>query len=316
MRVVDDQIAASRVMGYDGGVLAPRSAELVAQANAGKGGTLNVQRSSLLALVRGIRGPGGGTVRDMPLDPTVVMLSASVGALAGALTPRVAYRLSVAWAQPALPGCAGCHAPFAQGPAGWARVGVRCAGCGVRQGPGLWWTVPTGAISAALGAASTSDDAWVLLAALVLSGLGVLLASVDVAVLRLPDPIVGCAAVATLVLLGLAAWTGDSWASYGRALAGGAVLLGSYGLLSLLSGGQVGLGDVKLAGVLGLLLGWYGWGAVLLGGLGAVLLNGVVAVVLLALRRVGWRVSLPMGPSILAGALLALVVVRLVLPTG
>jgi leader peptidase (prepilin peptidase)/N-methyltransferase len=186
----------------------------------------------------------------------------------------------------------------------------------VRQGAGLWWTVPVGAISAALVAARSAESAWVLLAALVVSVLGVLLAAIDVAVFRLPDPIVGAAAVVTLVLLGLAAATGDSWSSYGRALAGGAVLLGSFGLLSLLSGGQVGLGDVKLAGVLGLLLGWHSWPAVLLGGLAAVLLNGIVAAVLLARRLVGWRGSLPMGPSILAGTLLALGLEQLVLPHG
>jgi leader peptidase (prepilin peptidase)/N-methyltransferase len=252
----------------------------------------------------------------LSLDAAAVMLSAVAGAVAGAFTPRVAYRLSVPWAQPALPGCTGCHTPFGQGPAGWVRVADRCAACGVRQGPMLRATVPVGAAGAALVAACTLDNGWLLLAALLLSVLGVLLAAVDLAVLRLPDPIVGCAVLTTLVLLGLAAWTGDSWGSYGRALAGGAALLGSFGLLSLASGGQVGLGDAKVAGVLGLLLGWYGWGAVLVGGLAAVLLNGVVAVVLLVMRRVGWRGSLPMGPSILAGWLLTLVLVRLALPIG
>jgi leader peptidase (prepilin peptidase) / N-methyltransferase len=244
----------------------------------------------------------------------VVLLSGCLGALAGAFTPRVAYRLSVAWGQPALPGCAGCAALFGPGLAGWVRADSRCAGCGVSQGPRWWWTVPVGGLSAGLVAACAADNVWVLLVAVTLSVFGVLLAAIDLAVLRLPDPIVGWAAVLTMALLGLAAWTGDDWGSYGRALAGAVALLGSYGLLSFVSGGQVGLGDVKLAGVLGLLLGWFGWAAVLLGGLSAVLLNGMVAGTLLAFRRVGLRGSVPMGPSILAGALLALVLVQLALP--
>ncbi|MEU8000603.1 prepilin peptidase [Catellatospora sp. NPDC049111] len=243
----------------------------------------------------------------MPLDSSVTMLSLAAGAFFGAVTPRVAYRLSVSWGEPALPGCAGCGQAFATGPAGWWRFAARCASCGVRQGPSPWWTVPVGALAAGATAASLAGHGWALAAGLLLSVAGVLLAAIDLAVQRLPDPIVWRLAVAVAVLLALAAATGGGWSAYGRALAGGAALLSAFGLLALLTGGQIGLGDAKVAGVSGLLLGWLGWGAVLFGGLLALLLNGAVAVVLLALRRVTWRGSLPMGPALLGGVLLALV---------
>lgn len=243
----------------------------------------------------------------MPLDSSVTMLSLAAGAFFGAVTPRVAYRLSVAWGEPALAGCARCGESFPAGPAGWWRFTTRCAGCGVRQGPSPWWTVPVGALAAGATAASLAGRGWVLAAGLLLSVAGVLLVAIDVAVHRLPDPIVWRLAVAVAALLAVAAATGGGWSAYGRALAGGAALLGAFGLLALLTGGQIGLGDAKVAGVAGLLLGWLGWGAVLFGGLLALLLNGVVAVVLLALRRVTWRGSLPMGPALLGGVLLALV---------
>jgi leader peptidase (prepilin peptidase)/N-methyltransferase len=164
-----------------------------------------------------------------------------------------------------------------------------------------------GALAAGATAASLAGHGWALAAGLLLSVAGVLLVAIDLAVQRLPDPIVWRLAVAVAVLLALAAATGGGWSAYGRALAGGAALLGAFGLLALLTGGQIGLGDAKVAGVSGLLLGWLGWGAVLFGGLLALLLNGAVAVVLLALRRVTWRGSLPMGPALLGGVLLALV---------
>ncbi|RKE08931.1 prepilin peptidase [Catellatospora citrea] len=250
----------------------------------------------------------------MAIDSSVTMLSLAVGALFGALTPRAAYRLSVAWGEPALAGCAECGTPFAAGAAGWWRFAARCVSCGVRQGPSLWWTVPVGALAAGLTAASLAGQGWALVAGVLLSVVGVLLAAIDLAVQRLPDPIVWRLAVAVAGLLVLAAATGGSWAAYGRALGGGAALLAGFGLMALLTGGQIGLGDAKVAGVLGLLLGWYGWGPVLLGGLLALLLNGAVAVVLLVLRRISWRGSLPMGPSLLAAALLAVVAIGPLLP--
>jgi hypothetical protein len=69
------------------------------------------------------------------------------------------------------------------------------------------------------------------------------------------------------------------------------------------------MGDVKLALVIGLLLGWFGLNAWLIGLLAAFVVGGLVALVALLLRRVTLRGSIPFGPSMLAGALVALLVV-------
>jgi leader peptidase (prepilin peptidase)/N-methyltransferase len=66
------------------------------------------------------------------------------------------------------------------------------------------------------------------------------------------------------------------------------------------------MGDVKLAGLLGLHLGWLGWGAVVVGAFAAFVVQAVVALVLLAARRIGLRGELPFGPAMLAGAALAI----------
>jgi Type II secretory pathway, prepilin signal peptidase PulO and related peptidases len=133
----------------------------------------------------------------------------------------------------------------------------------------------------------------------------VALAVVDIAVHRLPDqitlasyPLIGGLIAASSLLLR------DGEAAL-RALLG---LLGYGGLLLLLAlpPGGIGLGDVKLAGLLGGLLAWIEWSALARGALIAVLLAGGFALVLLASRRAGRHSHMPLGPFMVAGALLAL----------
>ena len=83
--------------------------------------------------------------------------------------------------------------------------------------------------------------------------------------------------------------------------------LGVYGGIWLLTLGRgMGLGDVALAPVLGLALGWLGWGASIVGlalgfGIGA-----VVGVVLIASGRTRRGMRVPHGPFLLSGAAVGL----------
>ena len=148
----------------------------------------------------------------------------------------------------------------------------------------------------------------VLPAYLYLGALGVALAAIDADVHRLPDALVLPSYPAAAVLLAAASiGTGDWWA-LGRALVAGAALWVLYLVLALASPGGLGFGDVKLAGVLGLFLGWLGWGAVLGATFLAFILGGLAGVALLALRRVTRRSHIAFGPAMLAGAWLAICV--------
>ncbi|MFU8851325.1 prepilin peptidase [Micromonospora sp. SL1-18] len=144
-----------------------------------------------------------------------------------------------------------------------------------------------------------------LLVFLLVAAVGLALALVDLACLRLPDPLVALAAgCGGLGLVAVALLTG----TLGRlfpALAGAAVSFGGYVLLALLPGSRLGFGDVKLAAALGLPLGWLGWPTLALGLLLPHLLNGVVVLALLAARKVRRDTALPFGPAILVGAWLA-----------
>jgi leader peptidase (prepilin peptidase)/N-methyltransferase len=86
-----------------------------------------------------------------------------------------------------------------------------------------------------------------------------------------------------------------------------ALLAGYYAVATLYPGGM-GFGDVKLAGLLGLYLGWLGWSPVLVGAFAGFLLGGVVGALLLATRRADRKTAIPFGPYMLAGALLAVFV--------
>lgn len=145
----------------------------------------------------------------------------------------------------------------------------------------------------------------VTLAFLVIAGIGVALAWIDIDTHRLPDAIVLPAypVVASLLVVAAAA-TGEWWALL-RAGLGGAILLAAYVAMAFAYPRGMGLGDVKLAGLLGIALGWLGWGELAVGGFSPFLLGGLFAVVLVVLRRAGRGSGIPFGPWMLGGTALA-----------
>ena len=142
---------------------------------------------------------------------------------------------------------------------------------------------------------------------LYLGAIGVALALIDLDVKRLPNVIVLPSYVVGIVLLAIAAAIGRDWSDLLRALLGMAALYGLYFGLALVYPAGMGFGDVKLAGVLGLYLGWLGWGEVVIGGFLGFLFGGVVGGVLMAVRRAGRKSQIPFGPFMLMGALVAIV---------
>jgi leader peptidase (prepilin peptidase)/N-methyltransferase len=141
------------------------------------------------------------------------------------------------------------------------------------------------------------------------AGACVVLATVDLASHRLPDRVTYPAyAVCVAALLVDAAVLG-TWTAFVRAaVAATAAFLVAAGA-ALISPEGLGFGDVKLLGLLGLLLGWAGWGVLLGGVFLGLLIGAAVSLVLLATRRAGWRTALPFGPPLLLGAALALALV-------
>ncbi len=63
---------------------------------------------------------------------------------------------------------------------------------------------------------------------------------------------------------------------------------------------------MKLLGLLGMVLGWAGWGVLLGGVLIGLLVGALGSVLLIAAGRAGWRTRVPFGPPLLVGSYLAL----------
>jgi leader peptidase (prepilin peptidase)/N-methyltransferase len=162
-------------------------------------------------------------------------------------------------------------------------------------------------VSAALlgGVAFRLHDSWALPAFLVLAAALLALSLIDLEHFILPNRIVYPLAVATAALLALGAIGERDGGALVRALLGGVAGFAALFVLHVISPRSMGFGDVKLSFVLGLALGWLGWGEVVLGLFLAFLYGAVVGVVLMILRRRGRKDQVPFGPFLAAGALTA-----------
>lgn len=137
---------------------------------------------------------------------------------------------------------------------------------------------------------------------------GAQLAWIDVRTHLLPNRIIFPWYPIAILLLGLAAIMAGEWEALVRMFLAGTALFAFYLLLHLIYPSGMGMGDVKLAGIAGLYLGYLSWSHLLLGTLATFLLGALVGVILIALRRAGPKTSLAFGPFIITGTALALLV--------
>lgn len=198
----------------------------------------------------------------------------------------------------------------------WLLLRGRCRGCQEPISPryplveaftAVAFVLVTARFGPAAIEASTPADAVAgsleLVAFLVLTAVSIALALIDLDTRRLPNVIVLPSLLAGIVLLGAAALVrGDLWALVGAGI-GGAALFALYFILAFASGGRgMGMGDVKLAAVLGLYLGFLGWGQLWVGAFAAFLFGGVFGLVLMLARRAGRKTAIPFGPWMILGA--------------
>jgi leader peptidase (prepilin peptidase)/N-methyltransferase len=89
-----------------------------------------------------------------------------------------------------------------------------------------------------------------------------------------------------------------------RAAIGFAIGLLLFLLIVILSRGGMGLGDVKMAALMGIMLGYP---SVLVAIFLGIMAGGIVAIVLLAARKKGRKQAIPFGPFLALGTMLALI---------
>lgn len=245
------------------------------------------------------------------------------GALIGSFLNVVIFRVPAGRSIVSPPSaCGGCSTqirPWDNIPVlSWLLLRGKCRDCGigisaryplVELGTALFFVlIALNFSSGLIDTARLPAAAATLVAFLYLGGISVALALIDIDTRKLPNRIVLPAYPVAAVLLTAAALLAFEPGRILTALLGAVCLFGVYLLLALIYPGGMGFGDVKLAGVLGLYLGWLGWEATVVGAFSAFLLGGLFSLVLIVLRRANRRSSIPFGPWMIVGAWVGILV--------
>ncbi|MCA1822804.1 MAG: prepilin peptidase [Frankia sp.] len=200
--------------------------------------------------------------------------------------------------------------------ASWVMLHGRCRDCGARISSRYPLVeLLTGVLFAALAlrfapGRSAADGIRVLPAFLYLGAVSVALTAIDIDVKRLPNALtLPSYAVGALLLAGAAA-SGAGFAPLVRAGEGMLALYAVYFALAFAYPAGMGFGDVKLAGVLGLYLGWLGWGEWGVGVLAGFFAGGIFGAALMAARRASRKTAVPFGPFMVLGTFVAVLVGR------
>ena len=253
----------------------------------------------------------------------IVIFAGVLGLVIGSFLNVVAYRVPAGIALTRESRCPQCDArvrPWQNVPVlAWIALRGRCATCSAPISPryplveaatGLIFAAVAGYFAApAMSTAAGGAPAAVVVAVayLYFAAVSVVLSLIDLDTRRLPNAIVLPSYIVSLVLLAAACVLGADWSALLRAVIAMAVLFAFYALLRLIRPDGMGGGDVKLAGLIGIQLGWLGWGSVVVGAFAAFLLGGVFGVALLLARRAGRRTAIPFGPWMLVGAWVGIV---------
>ncbi|WP_166429934.1 prepilin peptidase [Nesterenkonia sphaerica] len=146
-----------------------------------------------------------------------------------------------------------------------------------------------------------------LIGGIVFGVCGTALAFIDIQQHRLPNRIVYPWAAFTAGLLVLVTFLLGDTASLGRAVAAGLGWAVLFFVVRLLHPPAIGMGDVKLAVVLGLHTGFFGWEVFAAGVALTFLLGGLISVWLLLSRRASSTTRIAFGPFLIIGSAAALI---------
>lgn len=257
-----------------------------------------------------------------PLIATLVGVTGlAIGSFLNVVVYRVPRAVSVVSPASACPGCgmeirAGDNIPVLS----WLMLGRKCRECRmpisarypmVEALTGLVFVLVAlffaPGLADAVGPAEMVGAVLQLLAFLVLAGITIALSAIDIELHRLPNPILLFGLVAGVVLLVpsmLLSGRPELLISAGVGMAGSFLF---YLTLALISPRGMGMGDVKLAGVLGLYLGALGWAPLAVGVIAAFAAGAIAGAITLIVRRSVKDRRIPFGPWMFVGAWIGIV---------
>lgn len=246
-----------------------------------------------------------------------VAISAAVGLLAGSALGVVIDRVPDRAPLRGRSSCPGCQAPVRLGDSvplvSWLALGGRCRSCRRPISPryplvevacALVFVAATlrlagGHPGSRLGTLAAIPAYWVFSAVLLA------VSAIDLEHSIVPNRLVYPALAAAGPLL-VAASAGDrSFGSLATSAIGGAAAFAFLLVVHLVQPAGMGFGDVRLAGVIGVYLGWLGLGQVALGLVAGFALAAVVGAGLLVVGTAGRRTKVPFAPFMAAGAMVS-----------
>ncbi len=186
----------------------------------------------------------------------------------------------------------------------WIALKGRCRSCGEQIGGryplielanGALW------IAAALRFERPEEAVFVALFCSVLLALS----AIDLEHKRLPNVIVLPSIVVALIWIAARSLTSGRWGIIRTAVECGLIAFAIFFVIALVSGGM-GFGDVKLAGLIGLVAGRFGWEEAAAAVLLSFFAGGFAGLALLVTRRKGRKQTIPFGPALAFGGVLAL----------
>jgi leader peptidase (prepilin peptidase)/N-methyltransferase len=226
-----------------------------------------------------------------------------IGSFLTVVVHRVPERRSVVGGRSMCPGCGKVIAARDNIPVvSWILLHGRCRNCGTRISP-MYPLTELLTAGLFLGASLSFDDVWVAVTMALFLAVQVAVSIIDLQRRIIPNRIV----YPSVVVFGVAMLVLDL-TDRGPNVVHGLIGLAAYGgallVVALIAPRGMGLGDVKLAGLIGLVLGSIALSRVAVAAGAGILLGGLAGVVALIMGR-SRKTALPFGPFLAAGAAIA-----------
>lgn len=241
---------------------------------------------------------------------TVTVLAAALFGLAiGSFLNVVIYRVPAGMSivSPAS-ACPSCHTPVSPRDnipvLSWLILGGRCRSCSARISARYPVVEGLTAVIFTLVAVRFGPS-WSLPPELAFSGGLIALGAVDLERFLLPRAILYPTSATVAGFLLLAAAAKGEWRRLGIAVVCAVIAFGLFFAINFIRPAWMGFGDVRLAGLIGLALGWLGPWYLFIGFMVANLTGALVGIALMASGKAGRKTALPYGVFLAAGSLFA-----------
>ena len=232
----------------------------------------------------------------------VPILGLVIGSFLNVVVYRVPAGLSVSHPPSACPRCGTAIKPYDNLPVvSWLLLRGKCRSCSNRISARYPLVEATTALLF-YATFAVIGTRWVLPAFLWFVAVTLALSLIDFDTKRIPNRILFPGAVVGVVLLGGGAALDGALAAYGRSWLAAMAYFGGFLLLALIYPPGFGMGDVKLAFMLGMFSGFVAWASLAASVFLAIMVGGVLSIGALVTRRAGRKDHIPFGPSLVVGS--------------